>query len=317
MPANNVQGLRADVDVKKLFSRELRNSGSDRARCKACNYDRSWNTTELRKHISICPGDQPTPTIKPTPQSKLSFKAVNIKQLDTLFAKAMYTSVCSFSFFETPEWRALFQALEYQTPSQYRLQHELLDSCYLNMKEEVVTIFNASPYLGLITDESTNINNERIENMSVSCKGTTYHWRSVSLGEKSANADATVNAVKQCAMEVTDGDTSRISSLATDTCAVQLSAWKKLHQTPGFSHIFMIGCESHSLQLVIKDLMTPDNKIQTFWKQFQSIISYFSNASKQLGLLRQKQEELVGKRMALISAGLTRWGTQVFTLFYT
>jgi hypothetical protein len=85
-------------------------------------------------------------------------------------------------------------------------------------------------------------------------------------------------------------------------------------------HIISVPCESHSLQLIIKDLLDPgkdDNKqdIQSdlcdFWKEEQSIITFFHKAPKQLGILRKKQMTLLNKFVALSSAGITRWGTQV------
>ena len=53
-----------------------------------------------------------------------------------------------------------------------------------------------------------------------------------------------------------------------------------------------------------------ESDIRTFWKLFQSIISFFATANKQLGILRQTQLTIFKKTTALTAAGKTRWGTQ-------
>jgi len=255
--------------------------------------------------------------------NKLNFKPIDdtfrIKQLDGLFAKAVYTCCCSFTFFTTPEWTAFFAKLGYTPPGDYRLRIALLDDCYTDMKNEVAKVFQASRHLGIVADESTDITNHRIQNVSVMCNQTSYHWSSENLEDEEATADASVATIKAKAIEITNNDLNRLSSLSTDTCNTQRSVWKKVQMIPELKHVFTIPCDSHGLQLVIKDLIDPGkdeyrctipSKIREFCKEYTSIISFFSGAPKQLGYLRDKQKK-VSKVVALVAAGNTRWGTQV------
>jgi hypothetical protein len=112
----------------------------------------------------------------------------------------------------------------------------------------------------------------------------------------------------------------RITALSTNTYNTQQAVWDRIKKLDKLKYIITIGCESYGLQLIIKDLLNPgkdDQKqdIQSalcdFWKEETSIISFFHKAPKQLGILRKKQWQLLKKHVALSSAGLTRWGTQV------
>lgn len=352
MGANNTQSLRRDREVEAAFTR-IRGPGKvDLAECKYCKdsttkppFKKAWNTTRCHDHLKVCvpyidhidERNAPTrsraerlqeegsnvTTHQAKHPNKLNFKPIDdtwrIKQLDGLFAKAVYTSCCSFTFFTTPEWTAFFAKLGYTPPSERRLRIALLDDCYTDMKNEVAKVFQASRHLGIVADESTNITNHRIQNVSVMCNQTSYHWSSENLEDEEATADASVATIKVKALEITNNDLNRLSSLSTDTCNTQRSVWKKVQMIPELKHVLSIPCDSHGLQLAIKDLIDPGkdeyrctipSKIREFCKEYTSIISFFSGAPKQLGYLRVKQKK-VSKVVALIAAGNTRWGTQV------
>jgi hypothetical protein len=74
--------------------------------------------------------------------------------------------------------------------------------------------------------------------------------------------------------------------------------------------VFTAPCDSHSLQLVIKDLLQHPT-IEKAWKEALAIVTNIRNASKQLAYLWEEQEKLYkGKRKVLIASVITRWGTQ-------
>ena len=89
------------------------------------------------------------------------------------------------------------------------------------------------------------------------CKRSSYFWSLESMLDQIANSNRTVQSVWQKALEILDNNLIWINSIATDTCSTQQCAWKKIHTLPGLNHVFLVGCNSHSLQLVIKDLLDP------------------------------------------------------------
>jgi hypothetical protein len=55
--------------------------------------------------------------------------------------------------------------------------------------------------------------------------------------------------------ELLKGSLSKITLVATDTCLTNQKVWNILSNRPDTRHIFMVLCNSHSLQLLIKDLL--------------------------------------------------------------
>ena len=54
---------------------------------------------------------------------------------------------------------------------------------------------------------------------------------------------------------VASGDFSRINSIATDTCATQKKAARILASRQEYQKIFFVPCDSHGLQLLIKNIV--------------------------------------------------------------
>jgi len=86
--------------------------------------------------------------------------------------------------------------------------------------------------------------------------------------------------------------------------------WMHLRSKPRFQRTFFIPCDSHGLQLMIKDIISLDLFKDTM-AMCNKIVTHFRLAQKQLALLRHYQREIYGKIYALTLAGNTRWGSQV------
>jgi hypothetical protein len=76
-----------------------------------------------------------------------------------------------------------------------------------------------------------------------------------------------------------------------------------------------VPCDSHGLQLVIKDLIDPGKEeekttiplnLPDFWTSASSIRAHFAKALKQLGLLLSKVILIHRKKRYLLAAGLIR-----------
>ena len=110
---------------------------------------------------------------------KLSFKSLldtySKAKLDELFATIVYTLVYSFFIFTTPEWQAFFKTIGYIPPLRDRLAGPLLDQCYTKTKIEVEKVIASTDHIRVVADESTNINGDRIKNVSVIVNGILYH----------------------------------------------------------------------------------------------------------------------------------------------
>ena len=84
--------------------------------------------------------------------------------------------------------------------------------------------------------------------------------------------------------------------------------WGKLGHQPKFRHAFFVPCDSHGLQLLIKNLAEL-LWFENVFKKANTVVSYFHKAEKQLAILRRHQIRLLGRTFALFLAGLTQWST--------
>jgi hypothetical protein len=92
-----------------------------------------------------------------------------------------------------------------------------------------------------------------------------------------------------------------MSSLSTDTCATMRKTWSSLEKHLSLSHLFFVPCDSHGLQLLIKDILESKPFSDTIGKA-QTIVTAFRQAKKQYAILRTKQE----KAIAFVLSVMTR-----------
>ena len=88
-----------------------------------------------------------------------------------------------------------------------------------------------------------------------------------------------------------------------------LKSWQKLQEYPDMKHCFFVPCDSHGIQLLIKDLLhIPSLKV--LHDQAQAIVKAFKKAPLQYARLRDYQVQTYGFKQALCLSVITRWGTQ-------
>jgi hypothetical protein len=69
-------------------------------------------------------------------------------------------------------------------------------------------------------------------------------------------------------------DPKRIGSLTSDTCATMRKAWVSIEEDPRLVHCFVVPCDSHGLQLFIKDIFELELFSATI-AQAQTMVSTF------------------------------------------
>ena len=94
----------------------------------------------------------------------------------------------------------------YKPPTVCTLQTTLLDEAYEDVKSEVNKILDATYYLNIITDKSTNINKERIINLSINTAHGTFYFVSQEVGAESMNAANTAAWLMKQLNGVVKGD---------------------------------------------------------------------------------------------------------------
>lgn len=55
--------------------------------------------------------------------------------------------------------------------------------------------------------------------------------------------------------QIVGSDWRRVISYISDTCSTMRSVWRILEMDPRMSHVLFVPCDSHGLQLLIKDFL--------------------------------------------------------------
>ena len=63
----------------------------------------------------------------------------------------------------------------YKPPDRKALAGPLLDKVYIQVKEKIDSIIQSTKLLNIVIDESTNINNARIVNISIHTPSDAFH----------------------------------------------------------------------------------------------------------------------------------------------
>lgn len=194
-------------------------------------------------------------------QGKITFSKLDSlekKKLDIAFAKACYIQALPFNIYESTSMKEALSLLNpaYNPPHYHAVASNLLDSAYESVKLKVDAEIATIPFLNVISDESTNINNNHIFNICLHISNGALHWVSEDIGAQQMTASNVATLLKTHLCELSNGNLQRINTVATDTCPTMIKVWEFIRQDPEFEHIFFISCNSHDLQLLMKDIVS-------------------------------------------------------------
>ncbi|EXM12783.1 hypothetical protein FOTG_17444 [Fusarium oxysporum f. sp. vasinfectum 25433] len=290
----------------------------NRVVCKLCSKTMAKHTSKQLRHLhtqctayrqlhEVIPSRQPLINTKLDSVSKASKDA-----LDRQAAVAVFTSGKPYSLYEEPETLKLFQMLNsaYKPPDRNRVA-SFLDPVYLDYQQRVKALLDEAPHLNVIFDASDDISSNRIINISIEIPSSVaFYWTTIDTKDHDHTALTTLSLIKPSLLEIFGHDFSRLNAICTDTCSTMRKLHREMKALPEFSHCLYILCDSHGLQLLIKDIVESKRWMPIFGK-VTFLIAFFNKAKLQLSRLRIHQQECYGQRKAFITAAITRWGTQL------
>jgi len=221
-----------------------------------------------------------------------------------------------FNMYELASGKKFIEALNpaYKAPTRKTIAGSLLTSVYTMTKSRTNDIIAAMDLINVITDESSNISGSRICNISVHSPSGSLHYISEDIYAKQMTAPAAAQWLRNHLLELSNGDLSRINSIITDTCALMFSMWVEMQRFIEFKHCLFIPCDSHGIQLLVKDLLQIPLFQDTLHKA-QTIVKAFRCSLLQYARLRKFQLHYGDKRYkSLILSVITRWGTQFWLI---
>ena len=154
-----------------------------------------------------------------------------------------------------------------------------------------------------MTDESTNIRKQRVQNLCASVPSFgAFYTQSEVLSTQTVSAKWTADWLINEAVKLTKNNLSQLNSWATDTCHTMRSAWKEAAKDPRLARVFFAPCDSHGLQLLIKDIIQEVVYFEQTASEAQSIVTAFQASPKQPGALGECMIEMVRRQPSFFHA---------------
>lgn len=223
-------------------------------------------------------------------------------EIQRILALAVFVGGRPFTIFSDPYMKRLLKGLNpsFKIPSRHTISTTLLDSCYNEVQSRVHEKIRRIRYLNVIYDESTTIDNKRTLNISLAELGQSYYLTSEEIPAGSFDAEKIASTLlgKLEQLMPSEFDWSCINSFATDTCSTMKKVWSILKQDSRVGHAFTIHCDSHGIQLVLKDILDLKS-IKEVFEPAAKVVDYFRHSPKQYAFLRKYQESHYGKHYAL------------------
>ncbi|KJZ68369.1 hypothetical protein HIM_12243 [Hirsutella minnesotensis 3608] len=182
---------------------------------------------------------------------------------------------------------------------------------YQEYRQRVKDLLDEAPYLNVIVDASEDISSNRIMNISIEISNSVaFYWTTIDTNDRDHAALTTLSLIKPGLVDIFGDDFSRMNALCTDTCSTMRKLHREMKALPEFSHCLYVLCDSHGLQLLVKDIVESTQWMPVLGKA-NLLINFFKKAKLQLSRLRVHQQGCYAHRKAFITAAITRWGTQL------
>ena len=247
-------------------------------------------------------------------QSQINFPSLTParkKELDILAAMWCFLGNHPFNMYENAVGKKFLKEMNpaYEPPGRKAIAGPLLDSVYTMTKSRTDDMISAMNLINIVTDESSNIRGSRIWNISVHSPYGPLHYISEDIRAQQMTAAAAAQWLRNHLLVLSNNDLSRINSIITDTCAL-IAMWMEMQRFIELKYCLFIPCDSHEIQLLVKDLLEIPIFKDTLQKA-QKLVKAFRHSLLQYARLRDFQLQYgTKKHQSLILSVITRWGTQ-------
>ena len=135
------------------------------------------------------------------------------------------------------------------------LRTTMLDKQYEEMRSEVLPMLAKARYFSIVTDGWESQSRQHLINIIIHTPNNhPIYYKSINTTSESLNSEKLAEILCSVAEEI---GKARWLSVVTDNASVNLAAAKIIEKT--LPSVFMVGCDSHSYNLLIKDICCMKN----------------------------------------------------------
>ena len=299
--------------------------------CRHCRlYRYAENRSRMKGHLSACPSylgtRRHTPVAQQTITGMMRGSGVPTKHArDRAAALAAITSGKGLDLWEQDDIKGFLRLLQpanssYLPPSRNTIADIWLPALYTETKELVKEkVIQPATSLNVVFDASDDISSLRQLNISVATSDrAAVFWRMIDTGSVRHTAAETARLVKDGIADLVDTpegpDWTRINAFITDTCNSAVAAANILTEMPDLKHTFSVFCDSHGLQLLVKDMCDEVKDVKTIFESAIRLCRFVTASPLRLSKIRAHQQVLLGRSYSFLTGALTRWGSHFKTL---
>src|SRR5579859_842187 len=181
----------------------------------------AYNPTRMKAHLSKCDSylafaqsrgiNNAFTRLATSKQSQIVVPTLSSAMKDTLdleFASVCYTQGLPFTLYESNSMKEALCHLNpaYKPPTRHAIAGPLLDQAYTPTKQRVDQLILSLPLLNVVMDESTNISNIRISNISVHTERSMLQWLSEDIGAQQMMSDNVAIWLRSHLQVLSNGD---------------------------------------------------------------------------------------------------------------
>ena len=193
----------------------------------------------------------------------------------------------------------------------------LLNKIYETISNEMLNIFRKNNRINFVTNDSNNINQNRIINLFCNLNDIFYYFCNENISNVKHEIDVLIKWLNDKMKFYINENFSKINFYAIDIEFKMKNIYHVLNAQKKFKHIFWIFCDNHDFQLLMKNI----SKLSWFKKMFKKIfeiVFYFNFNSKQFIHFRNCQKQIYERHYFIMLSILTRWNIQMcnFSSFF-
>ncbi|KAH9273338.1 hypothetical protein BASA83_004337 [Batrachochytrium salamandrivorans] len=253
-------------------------------------------------------------------------KQSELKKIENSLAMHFYITGTSFQRVEEKYLIDAFKVArpDVVLPNRKILAGRALERTYEKVRIESEKALKLSNRLGcVITDASSNTNNESIINYMIVSDRLSQFLESIATEEQSHTAEFIADDLDRVIQSLTAREI-KIAGAVTDNTATNRKAWTELQRR--YPKMYFHGCASHGLHLLVKDIFAatkakkgrptadypegyPFEYLLNFVQDCKDVVSFFSYHQQEKAKLVKLQ--LAESKRQLVQPAATRWGSLI------
>ena len=156
---------------------------------------------------------------------------------------------------------------------------------------EVDNIMDQERHLTIAINDTSNVCQDRISNISVTTERRTFYYHNAIINGDTQTAKISTQSLLESYRTISRNQLYQINTISINTCSHNLNMQNRIRQLPELQHSIILNYDAHSITLLLKDLVKLKEHLPIV-RQAIVILNHFTHSPKQKAILKEKREQL-------------------------